>query len=123
MRIHRTGRTTLLLAGGLFLAAQLGTGIGCSDDEKETEPDPTFPGQTPSTATMQIDLSELNDSGSPLARTGVSATLLVFSRNARPKLLNSKNASFSSATPSSSGGSPSSASKSNTPMPPRRCRV
>ena len=67
MRIHRTGRTTLLLAGGLFLAAQLGTGIGCSDDEKETEPDPTFPGQTPSTATMQIDLSELNDSGSPLA--------------------------------------------------------
>ncbi|MEZ4650895.1 MAG: hypothetical protein R3E97_19340 [Candidatus Eisenbacteria bacterium] len=65
MRIHRTGRPPLLLAGGLFLAAQLGAGIGCSDDDEGPEPDPTFPGQTPTTASMQIDLSELNDSGSP----------------------------------------------------------
>lgn len=60
------GRSALLrTALALLLAGPVGL-VGCSDDDDDpAEPDPVFPGETPTTATLEIDTTDLSG-GAPL---------------------------------------------------------
>ena len=64
MRTSLRRELGLTLSVAALLATQFGT-IGCSKDDKPEVTDPVFPGELPSPATMQIDVSDLSDAGSP----------------------------------------------------------